>query len=440
MLSGYRKKSDQAHNLHLFSFPVAHDTRGTRSSIPVLTNEKFPRFRDFARGSALFHCLIFLASPVSAQSTPVLVDGGYSEVVLNDAAQVNVSVVDGEGFGPNDHGSRITNTFLANTEEARLVQLNGWAHYQYDGALIQGINTTGLVYHSLNIGSGILWSASDESPFYRTDTASWWDDSGDRPFHKDPIAAADWFAMHDILFIASLENYADVSSIDPRAVYCDDYPHIHRTDYWVPLCGAMEDYIAHSGIGSERTIFVGGIYPWGVANSAVRAGGVFEQHAIYVESLYGSTSHATPVIAAYATNLAAANPTWGAVRLKQEMMALATDETLMHRDGETRMVKVIRPMPTSIEVEIPATLALSQNYPNPFNPSTTITYTLDRPGPVEMSVYDLTGRIVSILVNGMQPAGQYEVRFDADGLPPGMYLYHLRADGQSFTRAMTLVR
>ena len=96
------------------------------------------------------------------------------------------------------------------------------------------------------------------------------------------------------------------------------------------------------------------------------------------------------------------------------------------------------PMPTSIEVEIPTTLALSQNYPNPFNPSTTITYTLDRPGLVEMSVYNLTGRIVSTLVDGMQSAGQYEVRFDADGLPAGMYLYHLRADGQTITRAMTL--
>ena len=145
---------------------------------------------------------------------------------------------------------------------------------------------------------------------------------------------------------------------------------------------------------------------FGSANSAVRAGGVFEQHTIYVESPDGSTSHAAAVLAAYATNLAATNPAWGAVRLKQELMALATDETVMHSDGETRMVKVIRPVsaPTSIEVEIPATLALSQNYPNPFNPSTTIAYTLYRPGPVEMSVYDLTGRIVSILVDGMQSA------------------------------------
>ena len=406
-----------------------------------INGRESPGFRlwSFARGIALFHCLIFLASRVSAQS-PVLVDGRLTETVLNETAQVNVSVVDGEGFGPNDHGTRITNTFLATTEKARLVQLSGWADYQYDGSLIRGINTTGLIYHSLNIGSGILWSATDDSLPYDTNTAGLWDDTGDRPFLKDPIAAAGWFATQDILFISSLENYTIISLNDPRADYCDDYPHIDQPDYWIPLCGAMDDYIAHSGIGSDRTIFVGGIQYKTVANSGVRAGGVFEQHAIYAESPHGSTSHATAVLAAYATNLATANPAWGAVRLKQELMALATDETLMHLDGETRLVKVIRPMSTSIEVESPATLALSQNYPNPFNPATTITYTLDRPGPVEMSVYNLTGRIVSTLVDGMQSAGHYEVRFDADGLPAGMYLYHLRAGGQTITRAMTLVR
>ena len=411
--------------------------------------KKYPRFRDFAGGCVLFHCLLVLASPVLAQS-PVLLDGGFTETVLNGAAPVNVSMVDGDGFGPNDHGTRITNTFLANTKKARLVQLNGWPYYEYDGSMhqyegsvIRGLNPTGLIYHSLNIGSGIFWTATDFSPTYRTNgPRAWeWVDSGDRPFHRSTMAATSWFAMQDILFISSLENSTVISRDDPRALYCDDYPHIHRTDRWIPLCGAMDDYIAYSGIGIDRTVFAGGIYPsFAVANSAVRAGGIFEQHAIYVESPGGSTSHAVAVLAAYATNLAAANPAWGAVRLKQELMALATDETLMHSDGETRTVKVIRPVPTSIEVVIPATPALSQNYPNPFNPSTTITYTLDRPGPVEMSVYNLTGRIVSTLVDGMQSAGHYEVRFDANGLPAGMYLYHLRADGQTITRAMTLVR
>ncbi len=331
-------RSDQARNLQLFSFPIAYGTRGARSSKPLLKSAR--RFKGFARGSALYLCLVVLASPVLAQS-PVLVEGGFTETVLNETGQVNVSVVDGLGFGPNDHGHRITNTYLANTGKARLVQLNGWAGYRYDNELILGANAAGLIHHSLSVGSGIFWTSTDNSPSYKTETASQWDDDGDRPYLKIAIVAAGWLATQDILFISSLEN--PTIAIGVGDIYCDDYPHIHRTDRWVPLCGSMDDYIAYSGVASDRAIFVGGIWDGTVAVSAVRAGGVFEQHTIYVESPDGSTSQATPVLAAYATNLAAANPAWGAVRLKQELMALATDETLPHSDGGTRVVKVIRP-------------------------------------------------------------------------------------------------
>ncbi len=336
-------RSDQARNLQLLSFPVAYDTWGARSSRLLLTSEKPHRFKGFARGSALYLCLIFLASPVLAQS-PVLESGGFTETVLNETGQVNVSVVDAVGFGPNDHGHRITNTFLANTGKARLVQLNGWAKYRYDNQNITGGNATGLIHHSLSVGSGIFWTSSDHSPTYEFNMSNrQWEDDGDRPYHWSAITAAGWLATQDILFISSLENPLLASTGPRRVLYCDEYPFIHRTDIWIPLCGSMDDYIAHSGVASDRTIFVGAIQNGTEAASGVRAGGAFEQHTIYVESPDGSTSHATPVLAAYATNLSAANPAWDAVRLKQELMALATEEILPHSDGGTRVVKVIRP-------------------------------------------------------------------------------------------------
>ena len=90
--------------------------------------------------------------------------------------------------------------------------------------------------------------------------------------------------------------------------------------------------------------------------------------------------------------------------------------------------------------EIPAEMSLLSNYPNPFNPSTRIAYTLDRSGPVDMTVYDLTGRTVSSLVDGVQPAGHHEVRFNAGDLPTGTYVYRLRAGTETLTRTMTLIR
>ena len=98
---------------------------------------------------------------------------------------------------------------------------------------------------------------------------------------------------------------------------------------------------------------------------------------------------------------------------------------------------------TSIESpreEIPEAFALGQNYPNPFNPSTAIEYELPTPQHVRLEVFDATGRSVGVLVDGMHPAGTHSVRFGADNLPSGLYVYRLQANGETLTRKMTLLR
>ncbi len=69
----------------------------------------------------------------------------------------------------------------------------------------------------------------------------------------------------------------------------------------------------------------------------------------------------------------------------------------------------------------PTGFALKQNYPNPFNPSTTIGYALPHDGLVTLTVFNLLGQSVRILVNGVQAAGAHAVRFDASTLPSGVY-------------------
>jgi gluconolactonase len=69
---------------------------------------------------------------------------------------------------------------------------------------------------------------------------------------------------------------------------------------------------------------------------------------------------------------------------------------------------------------------LGVNYPNPFNPVTTIEYALAATGFVELKVFDLLGREVATLVDGVQQGGDHRVRFDATGLASGVYLCRLR--------------
>ncbi|HMB90797.1 MAG TPA: T9SS type A sorting domain-containing protein [Rhodothermales bacterium] len=90
--------------------------------------------------------------------------------------------------------------------------------------------------------------------------------------------------------------------------------------------------------------------------------------------------------------------------------------------------------------EVPERIALSQNYPNPFNPTTTIAFALPQTAPVRLAVYDVLGREVAVLIDGVQPAGTHQVQVDARRWSSGMYFYTLEANGQQQTHRMVLVK
>ncbi|RPI04759.1 MAG: T9SS C-terminal target domain-containing protein [Ignavibacteriae bacterium] len=94
---------------------------------------------------------------------------------------------------------------------------------------------------------------------------------------------------------------------------------------------------------------------------------------------------------------------------------------------------------TTIELS-PSTFRLGQNYPNPFNPTTNIQFALPLRSFVTLKVYDLVGREVATLVNGITEAGPHEVTFDASGLPTGVYLYRMVADKFVETKKLVLIK
>ncbi|MEJ2307401.1 MAG: T9SS type A sorting domain-containing protein, partial [candidate division WOR-3 bacterium] len=72
--------------------------------------------------------------------------------------------------------------------------------------------------------------------------------------------------------------------------------------------------------------------------------------------------------------------------------------------------------------------ALHQNHPNPFNTHTTIDYQLPKTSEVELSVFNLLGQKLTVLVSGSQPPGRYEIEWDATGIEGGVYFYKLSTD------------
>jgi hypothetical protein len=83
---------------------------------------------------------------------------------------------------------------------------------------------------------------------------------------------------------------------------------------------------------------------------------------------------------------------------------------------------------------------LLQNYPNPFNPGTTIGYRLPAAGSVRLEIFDMLGRVIETLAQGKQNPGEHSVRWDATGVPAGVYLCRLEAGGFVRTVRLVLVR
>ena len=89
---------------------------------------------------------------------------------------------------------------------------------------------------------------------------------------------------------------------------------------------------------------------------------------------------------------------------------------------------------------VPEKFELHQNFPNPFNPSTTIRFDVRTAGNISLTVYDVLGREVEVIVNEFLKSGSYSVQFSGDNLPSGVYYYELRAESFSETKRMLLVK
>lgn len=84
------------------------------------------------------------------------------------------------------------------------------------------------------------------------------------------------------------------------------------------------------------------------------------------------------------------------------------------------------------------TFRLQQNYPNPFNPTTVIGFQLSEASDVKITVYDMLGREIAVLLDEFRASGEYEVDFDASGLSSGIYIYRLQTDSFIKSRKMIL--
>jgi hypothetical protein len=100
-------------------------------------------------------------------------------------------------------------------------------------------------------------------------------------------------------------------------------------------------------------------------------------------------------------------------------------------------------LPTGVAegaLAVPKAFALHQALPNPCRSFATIKFELPKAGALELTVYDVSGRLVSQLINGVYEAGSHEARFDASGLSAGVYFYRLKASGYTAIRKIIVTK
>ena len=132
---------------------------------------------------------------------------------------------------------------------------------------------------------------------------------------------------------------------------------------------------------------------------------------------------------------------WGVAVIQSEQQAYVGGDPGNRPRPIDRYVNC--PCPTAVDDEVPALAAadrLEQNEPNPFNPSTVIRYWLARRGPVRLEIFDLRGRKMATLVDGVQSAGAYEVTWFAPDEPSGIYCYRLVTGNGVLTRKSVLLK
>ncbi|MCH7722911.1 MAG: T9SS type A sorting domain-containing protein [Bacteroidetes bacterium] len=123
-----------------------------------------------------------------------------------------------------------------------------------------------------------------------------------------------------------------------------------------------------------------------------------------------------------------------------------TDSTTGYAVGENGLILKYKQNTTKVEdnINLPEKIVLHQNFPNPFNPGTSIQYAVSSRQFISLKIYDVLGNEIAVLVNEEKPAGEYEVKFSANGggkgLTSGIYFYQLRIGSVIQTKKMVYLK
>ena len=95
--------------------------------------------------------------------------------------------------------------------------------------------------------------------------------------------------------------------------------------------------------------------------------------------------------------------------------------------------------------DLPQNFSLFQNYPNPFNPTTTISFRIDKPRKINLSIFSINGALLTQLINDYFPAGAHNIFWNGLGqngamVPSGFYIYRISSSQKSIQKKMVFAK
>jgi hypothetical protein len=273
--------------------------------------------------------------------------------------------------------------------------------------------------------------------------------------------AAQWIASYN-KFAAVCSEIA-VTEIDVSTGSGTNYPSAAilatQANQYGQLFKCFVDRSARSGRGKIVSVSKDGLNDATtfVANQSTSLWNTANQckPAFYAVVNVGRSYNALDSLLTYAAGLSSAMYTpssWSTLTSAIASATTARDQNYSHTFSAdttlglavTQLTAAINGLVTGVgeETDLPGGFALRQNYPNPFNPATQISFRVAAPSPssVRLSIHDLLGREVAVLVEGVVAPGDHQIIWNASGHPSGAYVYRFRAGSVTETRTMLLLR
>jgi len=281
-----------------------------------------------------------------------------------------------------------------------------------------------------------------------------------------------WSRLHadDSWWIRVCRQYADTVHVYAVAGYMDDLNNGITNGYaWYRVAGGRQDYMTYFKHGRETTIELSNTMILPPANLPAHWNYNYRSLLNYMQqAMYGVTGTVkdsvtlAPLKAMVFTNSHDIDSaevysdstfgkyyrlilqgTYSITYSSPGHYSKTVNNIFVKNDSTTTVNVLLRPFPVSVTnngAGTPSEFSLGQNYPNPFNPATTINVSIPKETEITLKIYDVTGKEISSLADGILKAGLYKFTFNATELPSGVYFYKLQTDGFSDTKKMVLIK